>query len=483
MESNELIYKRIPLSVRIFIIVILLVFSAIVSMAVITFYQYKNVAVDYNNKRLDRKEQVVIETFDYLLSSKNTLPEGVKERIGTNIYEIADINNVDINFYDLNGKLLLSNKGTNHVPQFIPKEILKNLSVNNDRIDALLPNDNYESNVSVYRYIYNNNHQPIAILNLPYFHDESFLKEDYSELLYRYLGVTFVLMIFSGIIAWILSRSLTRRIKNIAYRLNDTEVLSVNRPILYNYVDEISPLVNAYNQMVKKFDEQTRLMAKAERDDAWREMAKQVAHEIKNPLTPMKLEIQSFQMRFNPQDPGVTEKLAQLTKSITQQIDTISSIAEAFSSFAKMPIKDDKTIDIVENIKNVLEIFPKKYISFIHKDQTVFLKMDELYLNRIITNLLKNAFQAIPEDRIPQIIIKISQDLRIVYFSVSDNGNGILEEIQSKIFSPQFTTKNSGSGLGLAITKKIIEEYNGSIEFESTEGKGTTFKFEIPKNA
>lgn len=291
-----------------------------------------------------------------------------------------------------------------------------------------------------------------------------------------------IVLIVSGIFSWFFSLSLTRKIKDIAYRLRDTGALTHNRPILYNYIDEISPLVKAYNIMLSKFREQTDALVKKEKDNAWKEMAKQVAHEIKNPLTPMRLEIQSFQMRFNPNDPQIHEKLDSLTRSLIQQIDTISSIAGAFSNFAKMPVKKDENLNIIQVVKVSLEIFPSQQILLDILEDVILLNIDPNLLNRILTNLIKNAFQSIPEGRTPNIIVKIRQDSRMVYFSVIDNGSGIPKEIQTKIFTPHFSTKTKGSGLGLAIIKKLIEEYNGSITFISEEGEGTIFKFEIPKN-
>ncbi len=476
-------YKRFPLSLRIFLVIILVVVSTILAMGLITFYQYIKIAEDYNDRKLERKEQLIIETFDYLLSNRNTKPEEVKERIGNKIYEISDINNLDINFYSLDGKFIIGNKRPTVKTEFVPKEILKNLNINNDRIEIVDKSQQTEGNsTSVYRYIYNNDYQPITIINFPYLHDDAFIKKDFYGLVYRYLVIMLIVLIISGIFSWFFSQSLTKKIKELAYRLSDTDALSHNRPILYNYIDEISPLVKSYNIMLAKFREQTDALVKTEKDSAWQEMARQVAHEIKNPLTPMRLEIQSFQMKFDPNDPGITEKLNSLSRSLIQQIDTISSIAEAFSDFAKMSVKKDEKLNVIEIAKNSLEIFPSQYIKFDYKEEPIILTIDPNLLNRALTNLVKNAFQSIPENRIPEIIVKIRQDRRMVYFSVIDNGCGIPDELQSKIFTPQFSTKTSGSGLGLAITKKLIEEYDGTITFISEEEKGSIFKFEIPKN-
>jgi nitrogen fixation/metabolism regulation signal transduction histidine kinase len=212
-------------------------------------------------------------------------------------------------------------------------------------------------------------------------------------------------------------------------------------------------------------------------------MAKQVAHEIKNPLTPMRLSVQSFQRKFNPEDPDINHKVDDFSKTLIQQIDTMSSIASAFSNFAKMPAQQNETLNVVKIVKLALDIFNEDYIVFLTDEEEIIANFDRTQLIRVVTNLVKNGIQAIPKNSnvIPRIIVQVQSNGQNVEIIVSDNGKGISEENTLKIFEPKFTTKSSGMGLGLAMVKNIVETYNGNITFTSHEGKGTTFTVSFPK--
>lgn len=223
------------------------------------------------------------------------------------------------------------------------------------------------------------------------------------------------------------------------------------------------------------------MLAKSEREAAWREMAKQVAHEIKNPLTPMRLTVQSFERKFDPNDPTIEKKVKEYSDTLIQQIDTMSSIASAFSNFAQMPAQKSETLDVVKIVGLALDIFNEHYIVFPSEKEEIIAKFDRTQLIRVVTNLVKNAIQAISEDHTPKIMVNVFTEKDNVVITVADNGVGITEENKKKIFEPKFTTKSSGMGLGLGMVKNIVETYGGSITFTSQEGKGTVFKVKFPK--
>ncbi|MEM7185325.1 MAG: ATP-binding protein, partial [Bacteroidota bacterium] len=224
-------------------------------------------------------------------------------------------------------------------------------------------------------------------------------------------------------------------------------------------------------------------LAANEREAAWREMAKQVAHEIKNPLTPMRLTVQSFQRKFDPDDPNIEEKMDEYSNTLIQQIDTMSSIASAFSTYADMPAQQDETLNLVRITKLSMEIFNEDYIYFSSEEDELISKFDRTQLIRVVTNLIKNSVQAIqqkqPEN--PRIDVEVYSEDNWAYITVADNGTGISEENKEKVFEPKFTTKSSGMGLGLAMVKNIMETYGGTISFESEPSEGTKFTVAIPK--
>jgi len=206
-----------------------------------------------------------------------------------------------------------------------------------------------------------------------------------------------------------------------------------------------------------------------------------LSHEIKNPLTPMRLTVQNFQRKFDPTDDNIHSKVDEYSKTLIQQIDTMSSIASAFSNFAKMPAQQNETLNVVKIVKLALDIFNEDYIVFTSDSEEIIAKFDRTQLIRVVTNLVKNAIQAISSDKIPKIVINVGYRNGDVIITVADNGSGIEEENRNRVFEPKFTTKTSGMGLGLAMVKNIVETYKGNISFVSEKDMGTTFKVIFPE--
>ena len=246
--------------------------------------------------------------------------------------------------------------------------------------------------------------------------------------------------------------------------------------------DEIGNLVTEYNNMLIKLEQSSELLAKSERESAWREMAKQVAHEIKNPLTPMKLNIQHLQRvaETNPED--MNERVKKVSLMLIEQIDTLSHIANEFSSFAKLPNANLEVVNLFDVLQNVTNLFQQNTaceISLI-ADKSLLIMADKEQCLRIFTNLLKNAEQSIPSDLKGKVEVNAHQMDHKIIIKVIDNGAGIAEEIKPKLFTPNFTTKTTGTGLGLAMVKNSVTSFNGTIIFETEINKGTTFILEFP---
>ncbi len=290
------------------------------------------------------------------------------------------------------------------------------------------------------------------------------------------------MLIVAFALAYFLSTYITKSLKTISDRLEETNLDQKNEKIfLVANSKEVNFLIKAYNGMVDKLETSAIKLAQSEREEAWREMAKQVAHEIKNPLTPMRLTVQSFQRKFDPNDPDVKQKMNDYSETLIQQIDTMTAVASAFSNFASMPAQQNETLNVVEVVELALDIFNEDYISFESDEGEIISKMDRTQLIRVITNLVKNATQAIPESQYQKsIVVTVKRRNDNVEIAVKDNGIGIQKQDTGRIFEPKFTTKTSGMGLGLGIIKNIIENYKGTITFESTYGKGTTFRVSLP---
>ncbi|MBV1922673.1 MAG: GHKL domain-containing protein [Flavobacteriaceae bacterium] len=477
------------LRLRIFLSMILLVIGASILIAVVTIFQYREEAEDYHGKRLLRKEATIRKNIDYIIKTTtypvetDKIPLIFKDKI----YEIKDIHNLEIYLYDLEGKLLKTSKAS-----FV-KDTTKN-SISSKALNGLKQSssksfvEQFEENKtgfrSSYTYITDRHFKPLAILNLPYIEDDEFINKELKENLIR-LGYAYLFMLLIAIIlSYFLSKYITKSLNTISEKITETRLNKRNQKIIIDDTsEEITTLVSAYNGMIDELENSAAQLASNEREAAWREMAKQVAHEIKNPLTPMRLTVQSFHRKFEPNDPDIHKKMTEYSNTLIQQIDTMSSIASAFSTYAQMPAQQDETLNVVKIIKLALDIFNEGYINFYSEEKEIIANFDRTQLIRVITNLVKNSIQAINEEQPenPKIEVSVISENENVSITVMDNGIGVSQENVDKVFEPKFTTKTSGMGLGLAMVKKIVETYGGTISFKTSNEDGTTFKVSFPK--
>lgn len=477
-------FKKLSLRIRIFLSMILLIITAYILIAVVTVFQYEEQKREYNASRFERKEDAARLNISYEFNE--SILEKTKKNIAKifkkSIFEIASVHKMNAKMYDLEGNLLVTSELGKVSDERISETELKEIKKRSNHRLIQPANENGEILQVSYTYIYNKKNEPISILKLSYLQDNSLQDKDLVEFLYRLAGVYVIIFFVAIIFAYFLSSYITESINAVITKMSKTGLDKKNEKIyLEDTSVEIQALVNAFNDMIDELEVSAVKLAQVEREQAWREMAKQVAHEIKNPLTPMRLTVQSFERRFDPEDPKIKEKLKEYSDSLIQQIDVMSSIATAFSDFAKMPKQRKETIEVISVIKYVLDIFENENIQFESNIKEVSLLIDKGQLIRVVTNLVKNAMQAIEDVEIPKILVRVNDSQSHFEIKVEDNGKGIEEDLGALIFEPRFTTKSSGMGLGLAMTKKIIETYNGEISFESEVGKGTEFTIKIPK--
>ena len=475
---------RMTLRVRIFIALVVMILFTSVVIAILTFFHFEQTTKIYHENRLARKEKTIIETIDYAITDfdKEATTQNISELLGQKIFEFADINDIPINLYDLQGNLLLTSEAKiSDNRRTVPDLIIKKINPQNDRFEVKKTEDD-NTFLTTYSLIYNLYQQPIGILSLPYKHDDSFLREELIALLERFIGVVLVVMAIGALVSWWISKSITSRLNEIAAKLNSTQVVTKNKPIDYQYNDEVRVIVDSYNDMLEKLNDQSEKLLQTEREETWREAARQVAHELKNPLTPMRLQMQSFQRKFNPNNENVEDSVNELSKGIIKQIDTLAEIAEAFSDYTKLPVRKDEKLNIIDELETALEVFDDEAITFVHDSNEIWLNFDSSYLVRIINNLVKNSLQAIPSGRKPNIQINVSHKDKVVEIAVIDNGIGVPNETAEKLFEPKFTTKSSGSGLGLPMVRKMVEEYDGNIRFRNNPLHGATFIVTLPVN-
>jgi nitrogen fixation/metabolism regulation signal transduction histidine kinase len=348
--------------------------------------------------------------------------------------------------------------------------------VNHEKIGDL-------SYLSAYVPYLNAENKLLAYLNLPYFSRQDVLSKDISTLTVAIINVYVLLILMTVAIAVFISDQITRPLRLIRQKFSEIKLGKQYEPISYRGKDEIGSLVAEYNRMVGELERSVEMLAKSERESAWREMAKQIAHEIKNPLTPMKLSVQQLQRAWEDHSGDFDRHLERVTNTLIEQIDNLSSIASEFSNFAKMPRAVNERINLSERIRNTLDLFPSTdniTYSFTCDDESICIMADKEQISRVFINLIKNAVQSIPENKPGKIKLKLEAVNRKAVFTITDNGKGIPDDLLDKMFTPNFTTKSSGMGMGLAIVKNIIETCDGSITFQTDIKRGTTFRIEIP---
>lgn len=309
--------------------------------------------------------------------------------------------------------------------------------------------------------------------------DENLL-ETISSLISLYV-VMFTLFIVA---AFFISRYLTQPLQQLLHGLKRISSGHLDTLITVKTQDEIGELANAYNFMIFRLQDLQQELAEAEREAAWTEMARQVAHEIKNPLTPMRLSVQHLQHRISNSDSSQEELSASVNKvaaTLIEQIDSLKNIATDFSRFAQPVNRNPEILDMNDVLESISELYMHDYhCTLFVEPSSVDLKVKavEDELKRLFINLIKNSMEAMPNGGI--IHLSAYEYKHQIYVEVTDNGSGIPLDLQRKIFQPNFSTKTSGTGIGLAICKKIVETHNGTITCASVPGSGTTFTISMP---
>ena len=404
-----------------------------------------------------------------------------------NIINIAEIHGVDVNIYDLKGNLKLASLALPYVKGIVSTKMnpkaYYHLS-NQNEIQYFqkeqIGNLNY---VSSYVPVFDVQGNATAYLNIPYFTSESRLQQEIANFLVTIINLNAFIFLMAGIVALFITNRITNSFSVISEKMKKINLGKINEALYWNRNDEIGGLVKEYNKMLAKLDESAAALAKTEREGAWREMAKQVAHEIKNPLTPMKLSMQFLQRSIENNSPDLKALTANLANTMVEQIDHLSNIASEFSQFANIENANKEMLDINESLLSIQQLHRgNEQISIEWKlmETPIMVLADKTHMNRLFTNLVQNALQSVPENKLPQIEVEeLLQDGNVL-IKIKDNGEGIDDHIQSDIFTPNFTTKTSGTGLGLAMCKRIVEQMNGRIWFETSTNQGTSFFVQLP---
>jgi signal transduction histidine kinase len=392
----------------------------------------------------------------------------------------------DINLYDVNGYLLATSRPKVFNSGLISEQMNPNAFAEmryGERSEYL--GDEHIGSLeysSAYKPFYNKDGKLMAYINLQHFGQQNEFETQIQKFLVAIVNVFVLLLALSILIAIFVSNWLTAPLRLLQESFSAVRFGTHNERISYSKEDEIGSLVKDYNKKLEELEYAAEKLARSERESAWREMAKQVAHEIKNPLTPMRLSVQHLLRSYDANDTKSEDKLKRVANSIIEQIDALTNIANEFSNFAKMPRPSEEQLDIIALIRTSKQVFVTEGVSVSVGTnlEEAIIRADRNQMIRVFNNLIKNAIQATPDSRSTDITITISRTEEQIQIDVADNGIGIPNEKKNKIFTPYFTTKSTGTGLGLAMVRQIVENHHGTIDFDSTENIGTTFTIMLP---
>jgi len=469
--------------------IVSIVFVSMIILAGTTIYY--NIKANYrdNQEDLNGKMESISEEINIRLNNIESFTPEVCDWLENELNDLSNIFITDINIYGNDGNMKSSSR-----PEIVTDGLLSSYMnakafyelKSNKMVSYMQPEKIGKLNfLSVYKPIINKKGKYIGYLNLPYFSKGDHLKQQITNTIVAFINLYMILFFLSVIVAILLAKRITQPLTMIREKLKNMGLNKKNELISYKEENEIGALVKEYNHKVTELAESAELLARSERETAWREMAKQIAHEIKNPLTPMKLDIQYLQRAKKEKNPNYDEFFNRVTITIIEQIDTLSKIATEFSNFAKTPTAKSKIFNIgklLEHICQLYETNPDSWVTFeTIEDNVLMIKADKEQITRAFVNLITNALEAIPPNKKGLVRINLKKkDSDHILISVADNGIGIPENIRGKLFEPNFTTKSSGTGIGLAIVKNIVETFNGKIHFETKTGEKTTFFITFP---
>ncbi len=466
---------------------------AFISLLIISFLGIFYVSVNFIEKKYQEEQIANLE------SKKNYVQKALQDmyywnqdlnilnsqNLNFDLQDLSYIYHTDIHVYDNHGILVGSSQ-----PLIFNKSLISN------RI-APAPFFTLNSNLNQYEHIgklnyltgytdfVNGDYVQIGYIAIPQFFSQDEIRNEIERFLAVIIHIYLIIIVLAVLLSLFIGKQLSAPLIMIENKLKEMRLGQRNEKIDYSLNDEIGQLVIQYNRTVDELEHSAELLAKSERESAWKSMARQVAHEINNPLTPMKLTIQQLQRTKNSNDERFDDYFIKSTAMLIEQIDNLSRIAGTFSNFARMPEANFVQVDIAARLRSVVRLFANNFdhvkIGYKGKESEIYVFADPEQLVQVFNNLLKNAMQAIPDNKKGEINVEIRENVETVVLEITDNGTGIDEETRDKLFVPNFTTKSTGMGLGLAISKNIIELSGGSISFVSKPGEGTTFIINLPK--
>ncbi len=482
INANKILYKT-----RIQISIVLSVVATLLIVGWTTFYYIKNEYLEQQNEAMREKIRKVQLAYERQILNTGKIAIGEDAEFQFN--QFAEVNSSFLNLYNIKGDLVLTSLRRMYdygvLGKKMPPKAFIYLSLM-QKSEFINPAEKIGSfqYAAAYAPIRDAQNKTIAYIGLPYYANEADYQAKIGLFINTLINIYALVFVLIGVLAVFLANQITNPLTFIQENIKRTKLGQKNQPIIWHRQDEIGSLIKEYNKMIAALELSATKLARSERESAWREMAKQVAHEIKNPLTPLKLGVQLLEKSWKENDPNFEKKFESFNRSFIEQIDSLATIASEFSNFAKMPDTKLENLELLPIIEQAISIFNAvDHVEIVLLNKTnrnIVIMGDKDQILRTFNNLLKNAIEASENNDRCVIKISMSNDKVDAYIDVEDNGKGIDESLHKNIFVPNFTTKSSGTGLGLAFVKQAVENAGGTVKFSSTLNKGTVFNLTFP---
>lgn len=486
LYSNKQITKN-TLNNKFQIYVITVIIATFTLIGVLSIYLIVKMNNEKNLRAIQEKTYSLCKNINMITNNLDTCTQEIMTAV---INDLSYTNFLDINIYDEDGFLYCTSN-----EEMFNNNLTSNL-INPIAKASLRKNNRFicEETIGKYRFmssyiVFVDKHSHLYVINIPYFVKQTELKKEISDYITSFINVFLIIVILTMIIAYLITSKITLPLEKLQDSLANLNLQeNENIKLDFNSNDEIGALVEVYNKKVDELRKSAELLAKSERESAWREMARQVAHEIKNPLTPMKLSTQFIYKMWKENNEKFDTQFEKYKSSMIAEIDNLSDIATAFSSFAKMPVENKKELNLSTLIKQIYDFYSQSDINirYNYDKDNIMIYGDSNLMSRVFHNIIRNAIQAYQgtehadDGNLEIKIISNCLPNNNISIRIIDNGPGVSEENKEKIFAPNFTTKSSGAGLGLAIVKNIIENMNGTISLVDRQEPGAEFEIVLP---
>lgn len=477
---------RLGYATRIQLYVYLAFFIPLLIVSLVTLRLIINSAENQKEEEYLSKAKVLEERISTIIDNYKVQGYEYQSQLEAKLIEIAEVANLDASVFTKDGNVVASSE-----PLIFKNHLLSGI-INRTAWHSIIVNhENFSiQSESIGKLFYKNVYwrirspgsgEVIAILSIPFFESASSLERTQINVVSAILGVFSIAFILFSLLSYFAISGLTAPLRFVTQALRRTSLSGENKPINWKGDDELGVMAYEYNRMLVNLEDSKAELQKNQKEIAWREVAQQVAHEIKNPLTPMKLSLQQLELEMlrGSQNKEKSQKSIQV---ILRQIDILNDIAGSFSNFAKMPAPEITSLNVTELLRKTVGLYSNHNDAHIDCEfpEDIFVKGDESIILRAFSNVILNSIQSKRQLGTINLNITASYDLKDCIISFRDNGIGISDENKNNVFRPYFTTKSAGAGLGLAIVKQTLELCNSSIWFETEIGRGTVFYIQLP---